>query len=179
VGVLLDPTTGSFRALATGYGSNGIRITASSALTPALWLAAEYSTGETLASRSEDGSAAPIGIEQALTALRVRRSETATIALKGKVLNTGTRVRASYRWQPTPGVTAVDAYSAFGDQAYLSCLLRQPIHARALLPQGLEATIDVSNLLAQGYRPFLSADGQTLYFAQTPRTIQAGLSFSF
>ncbi len=179
VGILLDPTTGSFRALGMGYGSEGIRITASSALTPSLWLAAEYSTGEALATRGEDGMVAPVGIEQALAALRVKRSETATIALKGKVLNTGTRVRASYRWQPASGVTAVDAYSAFGDQAYLSCLLRQPIRAGALLPQGLEATIDVTNLLAQGYRPFLSADGQTLYFAQAPRTVQAGLSFSF
>jgi len=179
VGILLDPTTGSFRSLASGYSSDGIRITASSALTPALWLAAEYSTGETLTSPGAEEAIAPVGIAQALAALRVRRSETATLALKGKIVSSGTRVRASYRWQPASGVTAVDAYSAFGDQAYLSCLLRQPVRVGALLPQGLEATIDVTNLLAQGYRPFLSADGQTLYFAQAPRTIQAGLSFSF
>ncbi len=43
----------------------------------------------------------------------------------------------------------------------------------------LDATIDVTNLLAQGYRPYLSADGQTVYFAQAPRAIQAGLSFTF
>jgi hypothetical protein len=48
-----------------------------------------------------------------------------------------------------------------------------------MLPPGLEATIDVTNLLAQGYRPFLSADGRTLYLAQAPRTIQGGLSFTF
>jgi outer membrane receptor protein involved in Fe transport len=76
-------------------------------------------------------------------------------------------------------VTAVDSFSTFGDQAFFSCLVRQPIRLSRGLPQGLEATIDVTNLLAQGYRPFLSADGRTLYFAQAPRTIQAGLSFSF
>jgi hypothetical protein len=48
-----------------------------------------------------------------------------------------------------------------------------------MLPPGLEATIDVSNLLAEGYQPFLSADGQTLFLAQSPRTIQGGLSFTF
>ncbi len=76
-------------------------------------------------------------------------------------------------------MTAVDPYSAFGDQAYLSCLVRQPLRMGKTFPKNMEATIDVTNLLAQGYRPFVSADGQTLFFAQAPRTIQAGLSFSF
>jgi hypothetical protein len=121
----------------------------------------------------------PVGVQQALSELRAMHSQAATLALKGRLVGAGTRVRAAYRWQPTRGVTAVDGYSAFGDQAFLSCMLRQPIRLGQSLPQGLEATIDVTNLLAQGYRPFLSADGQTLYFAQAPRTIQAGLSFSF
>ena len=38
---------------------------------------------------------------------------------------------------------------------------------------------DVRNLLAEGYRPFLTRDGSTLYFAQDERSIQGGLSFSF
>jgi hypothetical protein len=179
VGILLDPTTGSFRTLAGGYTSEGARLSVSSAITPALWVAAEYSTGEALSTSDSGVNGMPVGLEQALSELRAMHSEAATIALKGRLVGAGTRVRASYRWQPTRGVTSVDGYSAFGDQAYLSCMLRQPIHMGQSLPQGLEATIDVTNLLAQGYRPFLSADGQTLYFAQAPRTIQAGLSFSF
>jgi hypothetical protein len=43
----------------------------------------------------------------------------------------------------------------------------------------MEALIDVRNLLAQGYRPFVTQDGSTLYFAQAERSIQGGLSFSF
>ena len=178
-GMLLDPTTGSFRALAAGYTSSGARVTVSSALTPSLWIAASYSSGEALAVDSSALGMLPLSFEQALGLLTPHHSQTATLALKGKLIGTGTRVRASYRWQPVGDVTAVDSYGAFGDQAYLSCLLRQPIHVGRLLPQGLAATIDVTNLLAQGYRPFLSADGQTLFFAQSPRTIQAGLSFSF
>jgi hypothetical protein len=178
-GVLLDPTTGSFRALAAGYTTGGARFTVSSALTPALWVAAEYSSGEALETAPAHWGVPPATFQQALSALRSHQSETATVAVKGTFLAAGTRVRASYRWQPTRGVTAVDPYSAFGDQAYLSCLVRQPIRLGEMLPQGLEATIDVTNLLAQGYRPFVSADGQTLYFAQAPRSVQAGLSFSF
>ncbi len=178
-GILLDPTTGSFRTLAAGYTAEGARVSVSSAITPALWVAAEYSTGEALSMADSQGNGTPIGVQQALAELHAVHSQAATIALKGSLVGAGTRVRASYRWQPSRGVTAVDGYSAFGDQAFFSCMLRQPIHLGQALPQGLAATIDVTNLLAQGYRPFLSADGQTLYFAQAPRTIQAGLSFSF
>jgi outer membrane receptor protein involved in Fe transport len=53
------------------------------------------------------------------------------------------------------------------------------VRCGGILPPGFEATIDVTNLLAQGYQPYLSADGRTLYLAQTPRTIRGGLSFTF
>jgi len=111
--------------------------------------------------------------------MKAQTAQAGTIAIKGKLKATNTRIRASYRLQPTRFVSAVDPYSSFSDQSFFSCQLRQPIHWGARLPSGLEATIDVTNLLAQGYRPFLSADGQTLYFAQAPRTVQGGLSFTF
>jgi len=57
--------------------------------------------------------------------------------------------------------------------------VRQPIHYRRVIPRGVEALVDVRNLLAEGYRPFVSTDGSTLYFAQAARCIEAGLSFSF
>jgi hypothetical protein len=95
------------------------------------------------------------------------------------VLRTGTKLCAAYRWQPRHLVTAVGPYDALGDQAYLSFYLRQAVRWGDMLPPGLEATIDVTNLLAEGYQPFLSADGRTLFLAQTPRTIQGGLSFTF
>ncbi len=174
-GMLVDPTTGSFRALATGYTTNGMRMTVSAPLIDGLWVAAEYSTGDAMA--SETGPNA--GFAEALAGLDPQRSESATIALKGRIKGLGTRIRSSYRWQPSKLVTAVDPYSSFSDQGFLSFQIRQPIHWGMRLPRGLDATIDVTNLLAQGYRPFLSADGQTLYFAQAPRTVQGGLSFSF
>ncbi len=174
-GMLVDPTTGSFRALASGYRTAGARFTVSTPLLSGLWIAAEYSVGDALA--SETGGQAAFA--DALAGLNAESGQTATLALKGRLKASGTRLRASYRWQPSRLVTPVDSFSAFSDQAFFSCQIRQPIHWGARLPTGLDATIDVTNLLAEGYRPFLSADGQTLYFAQAPRTIQGGLSFSF
>ena len=174
-GMILDPTTGTFRTLAAGYRSNGVRVTATAPVTPGLWVAAEYSAGSALSSTTGPAT----GYAASLGALRAQAAQSATVAIKGKLVATETQLRASYRWQPSSFVTAIDPYSAFADQAFLSCAIRQPIHLSEHGPQGLAATIDVTNLLAEGYRPFLSADGQTLYFAQAPRTIQAGLSFTF
>ena len=174
-GMMVDPTTGSFRALSTGYTTNGARLTVSAPLVDGLWVAAEYSSGEALA--SESGGMADFS--DALGSLRAENTQSGTLALKGTIKVTGTRIRTSYRWQPSKFVTAVDPYSSFSDQAFFSLQLRQPLRWGMRLPKGLDAMIDVTNLLAEGYRPFLSADGQTLYFAQAPRTVQGGLSFSF
>ena len=76
-------------------------------------------------------------------------------------------------------VTPVAMYDSFGQGAYLNILIRQPVHCGHLLPNGTEALVDVRNLLAEGYRPFLTPDGSTLYFAQSERSIRGGLSFSF
>jgi len=173
--MMVDPTTGSFRALSSGYTTNGARFTVSAPLVDGLWVAAEYSSGEAIA--SESGGLAEFA--DALGSLRAENAQSGTVALKGRIKATGTKIRTSYRWQPSKFVTAVDPYSSFSDQAFFSLQLRQPLRWGMRLPKGLDAMVDVTNLLAEGYRPFLSADGQTLYFAQAPRTIQGGLSFSF
>jgi Carboxypeptidase regulatory-like domain len=175
VGVIADAATGGFRLLASGYSTQGINVMLTEPLTTGLWAAVEYANGSALASRS----AATATLTGVGSELQARSAQSATIALKGRVLHTGTNVRAAYRWQPAYLVTAVDPYAAFSDQAFFSFFLRQPVNCGHWLPSGLEATVDVTNLLAQGYRPFLSADGRTLYLAQAPRSIQAGLAFNF
>jgi hypothetical protein len=174
-GVEVDPLTGSFRALAGGYTTDGARVTFSTPVAHDIWIAAEYATGDALASETGPRT----GMSDALSGLRVRGGESAAVALKSDLKRSGTSIRATYRWQPGTMVTAVDPYGALSDEAYLSCFVRQRLRMGSWLPSGLDATIDVTNLMAQGYRPFLSADGHTLYFAQAPRTVQAGLSFTF
>ena len=174
-GAISDSMTESFRVLTAGYQAQGVNVMVTEPLGQNLWAALEYSTGSGLVGDSTGGSTLPV----VLGSLRERKSQAATFALKGSLPGTGTKVRAVYRWQPQGLVTAVDAYREFSDQAYLSFHVRQPVRWEGMLPPGLEASIDVSNLLAQGYQPFLSSDGRTLYLAQTPRTLQAGLSITF
>ena len=172
---MADEATGSFRLLNTGYKTRGMNLMFSEPLTPNLWVALEYSTGAALTVKDSD----VVTLENMATELTPVAAQSGTIALKGRVLRSGTKVRAAYRWQPARMVTAVNPYAAFSDQAYFSCDLRQAIKFGNLLPPGLEATVDVTNLLAEGYRPFLSADGKTLFLAQSPRAMQAGLAFTF
>ena len=70
-------------------------------------------------------------------------------------------------------------FASGAEAPYLSFLLRQPIRYRRVIPNGVEALVDVRNLLAEGYRPFVSSDGSTLYFAEAARCVQGGLSFTF
>jgi hypothetical protein len=175
IGLIADTTTDTFRMLSAGYKSDGINLLMTEPITPGLWIALEYSTGSGLAADGER----PIRLESVAAQLKQRSSQSATIAVKGRVIHSATQVRASYRWQPEALVTPVNPFAAFSDQAYLSFFIRQPIRCGNLLPAGLEATVDVTNLLEQGYRPVLSKDGKTLFLAQTPRMVQAGLAFNF
>jgi hypothetical protein len=173
--VIADSTTGDFSLLSGGYKTQGVNVTITEPLSPSMWVAVEYNTGAAL----KINDAGAMTLADAGKDLTPEMSHSATVALKGSVVRSGTRLRAAYRWQPSRLVTAVDPYAAFSDQAYLSCYLRQAIRFGRLLPPGLDATVDITNLLAQGYRPFLSAGGQTLFLAQSPRTMQAGLAFTF
>lgn len=174
-GVVSDTGTGSFKLLSSGYRAQGINVTWTEPVTAGMWVAVGYSNGRALAA----GDLAKVTLTDVTRELTPEAAHSLVLALKGRVIHTGTQVRAAYRWQPEHLVTAIDPYAAFGDQAYLSFYVRQPIRVGRMLPPGLEATIDVTNLMAQGYRPFVSADGHTLFLAQSPRTIQAGLAFTF
>jgi hypothetical protein len=44
---------------------------------------------------------------------------------------------------------------------------------------GFEALLDVRNLLAEGYTPFMLSDGSVVIFAQDQRSMRAGLAFTF
>lgn len=121
----------------------------------------------------------PIDLKGGLTTLKPRHTQMYLVGLSGQVPQTGTHWRASYRWQSADTVTAVAPYDMVAPDAYLSILLRQPLHCWHLLPNGVEALVDVRNLLAEGYRPFVTADGSTLYFAQADRSVRGGVSFTF
>ncbi len=173
--VLVDTATNRFRLLGAGYTTNGVSLTFSEPLASNFWATLEYERSAALLASNTSLEE----LTQVTSDLRPEAAGTVTAAVKGRVQRTGTKVRAAYRWQPQRLVTAVDPYGALADQAYLGFYVRQSVRWGDRLPPGIEATIDVTNLLAQGYQPFLSADGRTLFLAESPRTIQGGLSFTF
>ncbi len=173
--VVVDTATNTFQFLGMGYKTNGISLAISEPLTQNVSAALQYDRGSALAV----DNASPEGLAEAGASLHAEDCGAMTAAMKARFQRTGTKVRAAYRWQPEHTVTPANAYSALSDQGYLSFYVRQAMRWGDRLPPGLEATIDVTNLLAQGYQPFLSADGHTLFLAQAPRTIQGGLSFTF
>ncbi len=160
--MVADATTGTFRMLGPSYNSRGVGLSVMEPITQSAWASAEYDTGDALTAE-----------------LHPVRSQAAMASVEGRFVQSGTTIRVAYRWQPQGTVTAVNQYGPEADQPYLSFYLRQPLHCRRLLSNRLEAVVDVTNLLAQGYQPFLSEDGRTLLLAQSPRTVRGGLAFTF
>jgi len=174
--VLYDPVSQVFRVTGPGYTTGGVRAEFSKKVGTSTWATLSYAGGKALEFDSPDSA---VSMDEAVQGLTERRAEAITASLDSVFVRTGTGLRASYRWQPVDTVTPVAVYDSFGQSSYLNILIRQKLHCGHLLPNGTEALVDVRNLLAQGYRPFLTRDGSTLYFAQDERSIQGRLSFSF
>ncbi len=174
--ILYDPVAQGFRVTGPGYTTGGIRAVLAQKISGSTWATLSYANGKALAFEIPESA---LTMDEAVQGLNQRKTEAITASLDGRLVRTGTGWHASYRWQPADTVTPVAVYDSFGQGAYLNLLIRQPIRCGHLLPNGTEALVDVRNLLAQGYRPFLTHDGSTLYFAQSERSIQGGLSFSF
>ena len=171
--VVADPTTGTFEVGAPGYSGRGLSVSLMQPLTPALSAWFEYDLGTALHSNGN------LDMTNLAVGMTPRLSQAGSAALRGRIAQSGTSLRVEYRWQPLRTLTQVNAYNATPEEAYMSFYVRQRLWCGRLLPQGVDAVVEATNLLEQGYQPVLAPDGQTLFLAQVPRAIQAGLSFSF
>lgn len=176
--LLYDPSTDLLQAAAQEFTGNGLLSEIEDKIGDDSWLSFTYGMGDALAMEA-DPMPLPVTLKDGIMSLRPQRAEMIAAAVSGKMEHGGTHWRASYRWQSGNTVTAVAPFSSGLPDPYLSFYLRQPIQFHHRLPNGIEALVDVRNLLAQGYRPFITRDGSTLYFAQVERCLQGGLSFSF
>lgn len=172
--VVADPSTGTFQLATAGYSGRGIRASLMQPLTPALSAWAEYDLGTAL--WSAGGVSA---LTNPVANVAPHTAQAASVALRGKILHSGTSLKAEYRWQPVRTLTQVNTYNTTPEETYLSFYVRQRLWCGRLLPQGVDAVVEASNLLEQGYQPVLAPDGQTLFLAQVPRAIQGGLAFNF
>jgi hypothetical protein len=68
-----------------------------------------------------------------------------------------------------------------GDAAepFFNLHLRQPVNYRREGGRTVDVMVDVHNLLAQGFRPFVLTDGSVLMFAQDQRSVSGGFAFTF
>lgn len=101
--------------------------------------------------------------------------------LAGTLPRANTQWIASYKWANGGLLTPVDLFDSGPGQtdSFFNIFLRQPIPATRFIPIRMEALVDIRNLLAEGYRPVLGADGQTVYLVQSARSVRGGLAFVF
>jgi len=178
--VLLDPVSGLLH-VAGPHSSTAAGVAASfqHRVPGGNLLRAGYANGDALVFTGNTASMQSASLAQLLASASPRRTQTYALSLSGTLEGTGTRWRASYRWQPEDTTTPVAPFMMNAAQPYLNFRLNQPIRLSRNGAGSFNAMINVSNLLAQGYRPFLLSDGSLLIFAQEQRGIQAGLAFNF
>ncbi|MGC2161367.1 MAG: carboxypeptidase-like regulatory domain-containing protein [Silvibacterium sp.] len=174
--LLYDSSTDALEVAGEDFTGTGFVAELGDVMPDHMWVALTGGMGDAL-----QMDAAPIGatLQNGLANLRPHYTQMYSAALGGKMQRAGTQWQASYRWQQPGTLTAVDPFNKSLPDPYLSFYVHQPIHCRNVLPNGLEALVDVRNLLAEGYRPFVSSDGSVLYFAQASRAVEGGLSFTF
>ena len=175
--LLYDETSDLLRATGQSYTGDGMLGEVEQQVNGSTWISFEVSVGDALA--TTEAAQGTDSLNEALNGMKAHETPAFSTGVHGKVAATGMQWRASYRWQNPRTLTPVDAFASGTTAPYLSFLVRQPIRYRRMIPNGVEALIDVRNLLAEGYRPFLSSDGSTLYFAEAARCVQGGLSFTF
>jgi hypothetical protein len=174
--VLFDPASNLMRVAGPAFSSTGVQASVARRLPGNNRVRVSYASGAALVM-----SALPPGtpLAEVLAAARPRRAQMYSISLSGTLDGTGTRWKASYRWQPDGTVTEIAPFAEGAASPYLNLHFSQPIHVTRDGSGGLEAMLDVRNLLAEGYRPYILSDGSLLLFADDQRSLRAGLAFTF
>jgi hypothetical protein len=175
-GMLFDPASSLLRAAGPSFSSTGVEASVERRLTSNNRIRVSYASGAALV-MTDLPQAAPLA--EVLASARPRHAQTYAISLSGTLDGTGTRWSASYRWQPDGTVTEIAPFAENAALPFLNARLRQPIHVTRDGSGGLEALLEVRNLLAQGYRPYVLSDGSLLLFAEDQRSLRAGLAFTF
>ncbi len=177
---LLDPVSGLLRMAGPDFSTTGVLASVERNLPHGNHVRLSYANGGALVMPlSSEGAAVPASTVQMIAMAHPRRAQMYALSLSGVIDGTGTRWQASYRWQPEDTVTPVAPFAQDAMAPYLNLSIRQPIHARRDGYSGFEALFNLGNLLAEGYQPYMLSDGSILMFAQSQRSIQAGLAFTF
>ncbi len=184
-GLALDPTNflsdlaaGGFTYDGSQIRTNGFRIGYSRRFSDR-W---EASFGYGFAGALTAESRAVSDFVEVRDLLRPRYQQSVMSRVVTRLPQHGTRFAASYRWISGDVVAPPDPFNdsfAVADP-FLNLEVRQPLPGFFIFPAGrLEARADFRNLLAQGYIPIRSSDGQVVYLIPAFRTFRGGVSFQF
>jgi Carboxypeptidase regulatory-like domain len=173
--MLYDPASGLIRTAGPGYSSAGVLASVEHALPGKNLVRASYATGDAMVMPA----LAQSDFSELIAAAHTRHVQAYSLSLSGILDGTGTRWQASYRWQPDDTVTELAPFAVEAMAPYLNLHVCQKLHQSHDGSSGVEALVEVRNLLAQGYHPFLLGDGSILIFAQDERSLRAGLAFTF
>jgi hypothetical protein len=174
-GLLVDRKSGLVRMAGPDFSTAGIVASMERRLPGGNRIRLSYANGDALVMDAPSRAAT---LAQLFAATRPRHSQMYSISLSGTLEGTGTKWRASYRWQPADTVTSVAPYEADAVSPYLCLHVRQPLKMNRD-GVGVDALLNVRNLLAEGYRPYLLNNGALLLFAQDQRSIGGGVAFTF
>lgn len=175
-GMLFDQGSGLMRGAGPGFSTAGLSANFEHSLPGGNHLRVSYANGDALVMPVTPHA---VTSNQILTVAHPRHSQMYSLSLSGTLDGTGTRWRASYRWQPEETVTQVAPFALDGAEPFLNVHLRQPVCRHCQNGRRMEAMVDLRNLLARGYRPFLLSDGSMLLFAQEQRSVSGGIAFTF
>lgn len=173
--MLFDPASGLLRATGPGYSSAGFEASMQHNLFGNNLIRASYAAGDAVVMPALPQA----GFDAVIASAHARRAQAYSLSLSGTLDGTGTHWQASYRWQPDDTVTAVAPFAVDALAPYLNLRICQKIHQSRNSTAGVEALLEVRNLLAQGYHPYLLSDGSILLFAQDQRGLTGGLAFTF
>lgn len=173
---LYDASSGMLRVAAPGYSATGVVATVERRLPNGNSVRLTYANGNALVLPASQHATV---LNEIVRTARPRRAQMYSLSLSGTLEGTGTRWRATYRWQPEDTVTGVAPYAADAAEPYLGIHLRQPVHRQHETGRSFDAMLDLRNALDQGNHPFVLTNGSLLMFAQDQRSIAAGLAFTF
>ena len=126
------------------------------------------------------GALVPNGIagEALRDMLRTSALHSAAAKITARIPKASTRFTTGYKWVSGPAVSHVDPYGEgiYDVSPYLFVGIRQPLPRFAL--GRWEANAECDNLLAQGYVPLSTRDGQIM-LVPAYRSFRGGLSLQF
>ncbi len=113
--------------------------------------------------------------------LEDKSSNLATASVRATIPHAGTRISADYGWIDPRTAVPIHVYTTQNVVALpgFNILVRQPLPSPFGMPGHFELTADLRNLLADGYTPVNTGDGQRMLVVEAPRAIRGGLKFTF